>query len=544
MKFSIDVRDVNGGAIVPTSINAHFEKQRPGGAPGETDHIARRLIVGDVHDLPLDDATVLFGISLAVFADETITLSEVSGRWLADSPAGVVTQQGDVVSLNITVGCISLAPTVAFPPDYGVKDNPRAALVDPGAGGAYRGVKINPEGTPETFRRFADVIELRDPAAAGWDKFRYQDVPVDLKKAGAYLLLEYGFKPAIQAGPSPHFLVAVWAPRIALGTNPQVMVMFTPPTKPVDYPVDAYPFRRAYPYSPYIGAAPSPPQTAIAVTPPYTTLPARYLLAHDREPFRIVHQLLAAGRNPIIIMPIQPSMDWGPLATQRGVSRLINEVVRFLYARQLVSTRSTPPARFSLSGGNASVIPSRRLFTEERIAREFAVTIAGFSEGIDAVLDLCSPHDFDQKLYDPVLFASPPAALLGGWREIWDIDGVAEDRPFKNPNDPDHKKVVTGSERQLSTLRGWLKTNRRTVRSYHSDYGGGSQPRGLVEDARLERLPKVPIKGVWMEQGTSGDGRVTYVHFSKTAIEDLNISDAHHTVLGTAFGHAAQFALP
>jgi hypothetical protein len=273
-------------------------------------------------------------------------------------------------------------------------------------------------------------------------------------------------------------------------------------------------------------------------------LPARYLFTHQRQPFKIVHQLLAAGRNPIVIMPIQPSMNWGPLPTQRGLCRLIKEVVRFLYARQLVSGRSTPPARFSLSGGNASVVPSRGLFIDEKIAQEFAVTIAGFSEGIDSVLDLCSQKDFDTDLYDPALFAAPPDPFLAGWREIWDIDGVAVDRVFKNPKDDNDKKVVKGTERHLNTLRNWLKSSRRNVRSYHSGFGGGSQPRGLVAEARLDRLPKVPIKGVWIERGTSADGRATYVHFSDPAIEDLNISDAHHTVLGTAFGHAAQFALP
>src|SRR6476620_9016032 len=167
MKFAIDVRDVNDGVVVPPAINAHYNKQKPGGLPGEKDRIAQRLIVGNVHDLPLADATVLFGIFVGIFADETITLSEVGGRWLADSPAGSVTQQGDLVTLKITVGCISLAPTIALPSDFPVKDNHRAALVDTADGGNYRGVLYNRENTPENCRRFDDPIDFRDPAAPG-----------------------------------------------------------------------------------------------------------------------------------------------------------------------------------------------------------------------------------------------------------------------------------------------------------------------------------------------------------------------------------------
>jgi hypothetical protein len=540
MKFSIDVRDVNDGIVTATSVYAVYNQPKPGGKAGEKVRIVQALTPGVVSDLPLADPTVSFGVAAGDFADEAITLSEVDGRWLTDSPAGSVTKLGELITLKLTVGCISLAPTVALPPEFPVKDNPQAVLVDAANGGSYRGV----ENGPENFRRFNNPFTFPDLDAAGWNRYGSDTRQVDLNKSGTFILLEYGFKAAVRAGKNPRFLIAVWAPRIALGPIPQVMMLFSPPTIRNDYAVDSYPFRGAYPYAAYAGKPPAPPATAIVVQPPYPTLPARYLVNHKREPFKIVHQLLSAGRNPIVIMPIQPSMNWGPLACQRGSSRLMKEVVRFLYSRQLVSSLTTPTAKFSLSGGNASVFPSRGLFTRETIPQKFTVTVAGFSEGIDAVLAICSPNkDLDAKLYDPALFAAPPDPLVNGWRELWDIDGVAADHEFTNPKDPKDVTIVKGADRHLNTLRNWLKTSRRTIRSYHSGWGFRSQPRGLIEPARLVRLPKT-LNKVWVEHGTSADGRVSYIHFSDPAINDFGISDAHHTVLGTAFGHAAQFPLP
>ena len=163
MKFEIDVRDVNGGVVVPAAVKAIYSKPKPGGLPGEKVRIEQQLVVGSVHDLPLADATVLFAVAGGIFADETIAVSEVGGRWLTDSPAGSATKQGDLVTLKFTLGCIRLAPTVALPAGFPVKDNPRAALVDTPEGGKYHHLKF----TPESFRRFEDPIDFKDPAAAG-----------------------------------------------------------------------------------------------------------------------------------------------------------------------------------------------------------------------------------------------------------------------------------------------------------------------------------------------------------------------------------------
>jgi hypothetical protein len=155
----------------------------------------------------------------------------------------------------------------------------------------------------------------------------------------------------------------------------------------------------------------------------YVYLAVNYLLAG----YKIVPQILATRRNPIIIFPIQPSMNWGPLGTQIGMSRLIKEVIRFLYARQIVSSRVAPTARLSLDAGRASIVPAKGLFRTEPIPVSWTLTVSGFSNGIDKVLDLCTPRPIDEKLYNPSIFSSPETTLLESWREIWDIDGVADD---------------------------------------------------------------------------------------------------------------------
>ncbi|MGW1115888.1 hypothetical protein ACWD5B_02085 [Streptomyces tanashiensis] len=76
--------------------------------------------------------------------------------------------------------------------------------------------------------------------------------------------------------------------------------------------------------------------------------------------------------------------------------------------------------------------------------------------------------------------------------------------------------------------------------------------RPLVPQGRVTRLPRVPVKGVHAEEGHTADGRVTWVHFSDSALEgdvkapghektvpEFGTLDAHHVVPAVAFGHVA-----
>jgi hypothetical protein len=530
MRFRVHVRDVNGQTPAGPRVVAYYDKE---GHDGQTNRISHLLSAGQEWDLPLARPTVQFAASADEFAFELITVAEKAGRWLADSPAAVVTWRQDLVTIDVTVGCIRLAPTVTLPPDKLVKENPGAALVDPSDGGMYRAAWLN----RETIHRLDEPI-FGDLSKPGWARFRHTPVNVPLKERGAYMLLEYGYDNTwARPRSGPRFLVAVWAPRVALGPRPQVVVFYSPPTKPGDFPVDSYPFLRSYPYAAY-ATAPPQPRPAGEVFPPYTHLAVRYLVSG----YKILYQILAAGRNPVVVMPIQPSQNWGPLACQAGLCRLIKEVLRFLYARQLASGRAAPIAKLSLAGGRASVFPDAGLFTDERIPDAWMLTVSGFSAGINPVLSVCTKESFDDKLYVPELFHAPPAPLRDGWREIWDIDGVAD-----------------SAESHLKTLRSWLSTTtNRRVRSYHSTpQGSRTAPRALVEAPRIVRQSGTATQGVYAEEGTSADGRATWVLFSKNSlgqdpkekdpprtIPQLGKDDAHHTVIELAFGHAAQFRMP
>jgi hypothetical protein len=520
VKLIVRVRDVDGKEYKPPYYVARFSVA--GGGGSIVFGPVARLVPGVATDLPvaIDTVNLTVGTQAPGFSSETFSLKKVGTEWLADTPAATVSAQEDTVSVDVIDGTVRLAPTVYLPREQLVSTNPKAILCEPGQGWIYYGAWLaNPP-----VNLVKNPIVFKDDVP---DTYPYEPKgSVKEEGVGNLVFLEYGFNAsATPPERGPRFLIGVWAPRVVIATPPPVLVFYTPPTKPDSYPADAYPFVNAYPYSPFVDPPPRPGVPAAKLVQPYPYLAVNYLLAG----YKIVPQILAARRNPIIIFPVCPSMNWGPLGTQTGMSRLIKEVVRFLYARQIVSSKVAPTARLSLDAGRASIVPPSGLFTREPIPPSWALTVSGFSNGIDKVLDLCTPLPIDEKEYDPAIFSSPEATLVESWREIWDIDGVADDGK--------------GANRHLKTLRQWLKTDRRRVRSYHSDTGMTTAPRGLVEASRLVSRPSPPYKGIFIEEGTSADEKATWVHFSDAALKK-SVYDAHHTVPAIAFGHAAQFPMP
>ncbi|MFG1949385.1 hypothetical protein [Nonomuraea sp. NPDC048826] len=510
-RFVVRVFDVNGRQYTPPFFVARHLSS-PG--PGQTSvPVITRILPGVPTDLQADKDTVQLtaGAQAPGFSSETFTVRKQGGRWLADLRAATVTGQGDTVAVDVVDGTVRLAPAVTFPPEHKVKDNPRALLCEPGQGWIYYGAYL----TDPTISRLRNPVVFDSATPAGYPS---DAVPVKNGGTGHFVFLEYGFTTAAGEPRGPRFLIAVWAPRVALGTPPQIVVFYSPPTKAPDFPGDGYPFLGRYPYD--IRA----PAVAKDLVQPYPYHAINYLLAG----YKIIPQLQAAGRNPIVIMPVNPTGGWGPLDSQLGLSRLIKEVVRFLYGHRLVSSRATPMTRFSLNDGRASIVPDN-VFDDEPIPTRWALTVSGFSNGIDHPLNLCTSRPIDEKLYNPAIFASPEEALVDSWREIWDIDGVADDG--------------AGAERHLRNLQTWLRRERRAVRSYHSNFGMRTAPRALVDPARVETRPAKPYKGVAISEGSSADGRATWVHFSDAALQP-SAQDPHHTVPLIAFGHAARFPLP
>jgi hypothetical protein len=517
VRFVVRVSDVNGKEYAPDFFVVRYNRKAPS---GEVSQVFFRLVPGLVTDFPIADDTLNLSVGTGSpgFSGETFTVRKVGTRWLADTPAAIVSTQGDTVSVDVVDGTLRLAPTIYIPPEQVVANNPKALLCEPGQGWIYYGAWLaNPP-----VNLLKNPIVFTDP--------KPEDYPFDRKDSvknegkGNLVFLEYGFDTDLQSPRGPRFLIGVWAPRVVLGALPQLLVFYTPPTKSNGFPVDSYPFLDAYPYSPFTKLPPAK-LPAKALVQPYPYLAVNYLLAG----YKIIPQILAAGRNPIVVFPVHPSTNWGPLATQSGVSRLIKEVVRFLYSKQIVSSRTAPIARLSLDAGRASIVPNKGLFTDEAIPKSWALTVSGFSNGFDKVLDLCTSVSFDKNLYDPAIFDAPVTTLIESWREIWDIDGVADDGK--------------GAKRHLESLQRWLQLGRRRVRSYHSGEGMMTAPRALVEASRIFSRPSPPYNGIFIEEGTSADEKATWVQFSNAALKK-SVYDPHHTIPAVAFGHAAQFAMP
>jgi hypothetical protein len=511
-RFVVRVCDVNGQEYTPPHFVARYAS-KPG--PGEVSvPVIARLIPGVPMDLQIADDRVnlTVGTEAPGFSGETFNVRKVGGRWLADMRAATISMQGDTIAVNVVDGTVRLAPTIFIPPERTVKENPRALLCEPGQGWIYYGAWL----TNPTISRLRNPVVFDSGTPAG---FPSDNITVKNEGSGNLVFFEYGFKTTPGAPRGPRFLIAVWAPRVVLGTAPQVVVFYSPPTKVPEFPGDGWPFLGGYPYD--IKA----PATAVSLVQPYPYHAIKYLLVAQM----IIPQVQAAGRNPIVIFPVCPTAGWGPLDTQLGLSRLIREVMRFLYGHKLVSSRVTPSARLSLDAGRATIFPKEGLFDDEPIPTSWALTVSGFSNGIDHPLNLCTSLPIDTKLYNPAIFSSPEATLVDSWREIWDIDGVADNG--------------TGAERHLRNLQTWLKKERRVVRSYHSNQGMRTAPRTLVDPALVKPHPAKPYKGVLISEGSSADNRATWVQFSDAALQPSS-QDPHHTVPLIAFGHAAQFALP
>jgi hypothetical protein len=279
MKFNITVRDVNGATLTPSIVDAIYAEQAPGNAGTTT--VRRRLTPGQPLDAQPAVNRVSFTIAVDNFADEDVTVGQSSGRWLTDNPACAVSLQGDVVDLTVTSGCVRFAPVTYIPNETLVKDNPRAALVDPEGGSGdwmYRGAWPN----PETFYRPSEPV-FGDPDAREWKRFNHAVPTVEPKNQGILLLLEYGH-PVGVGKRDPRFLIAAWVPRTALASNPQVVVFFAPPTGKDTYPPDSYPFLGEYPYGlsasapAYTRIDPKKPVRADQVHQPYVAQGVSYLL--------------------------------------------------------------------------------------------------------------------------------------------------------------------------------------------------------------------------------------------------------------------------
>lgn len=265
--------------------------------------------------------------------------------------------------------------------------------------------------------------------------------------------------------------------------------------------------------------------------------------------YKIIYQLIAAGRNPIVVMPVQPSSDWGPWASQGGIGRSIREVVRFLFAKRYVATKPLTFSQLRLSPAGTGEFPPEKPLSNDTLPddTQLRITVSGFSAGVSAIITLCSgvPDKLRQELpqnYPAPLFFAPDTFMNDRWVELWDIDCSIQ-------------KVMSWDQ-GIQSWKAWKgRSSKRRIRAYHSQDTSplGSQ-NGLVEAKLVVRKMG---KAGFVELGESPDKSITWVGFSdsylignKTSPNHVKVKpefgtlDPHHFVPTIAFAHAAQYAVP
>jgi hypothetical protein len=329
-----------------------------------------RLTAGTFTHGPFDTANgsafrieeLVHEVSLSLSHDEFAT-QEV--RIFVDGPQVewtnrncAVTRQGNDVDVAVTMTRVRQAPCVRVPdelaadaranPDDSVRaaakrrnlnfqDYERGIWLDPAEKQSppERYVGIQSAFRPRTVRTLKDVdgTALKDPTQDGWERFHFEEKEVELENEGGFLWLEYGAVDTQQR--RPRFLIGVWAPKPER-ENPQSLdfiVNFGHSPTAWKLPGTPFPFQDGYPY-PTKGAKdfqPGSPQ-------PYVHVGLSYFFEAANFAFFFAHQAVAAGKPPLIVMPIWPlvsgdrqDLQFEPFQSRSGLHRLLLEVIRYLH---------------------------------------------------------------------------------------------------------------------------------------------------------------------------------------------------------------------
>lgn len=271
--------------------------------------------------------------------------------------------------------------------------------------------------------RQGDTSPLNSPADPNWGRFTTQSssppiLTPDLASAGAPVVLEYGEVGAdVRLGPA--FLVGLWAPKLKSSNTPDSrpldFVAFIPPkTVLADYPPDAYPYRKAYPY--VVAQDSDLPNNLYQ---PYVRLALKYLTG-VLAPYGLV------AKQQIILTPVFPhpknerDPNFGqPFTSRPGLARLTREVAQLLarmqyqsqgptgtgwwgteepVAHRVTTPQPTPPAgRLAVASYSAGAAELTRLLTNTQLANSYPRQFWGVS---------------DQQL----------ALAMTGWIETWCLD--------------------------------------------------------------------------------------------------------------------------
>jgi len=537
LTINVKATDVTGAGIGVGRMGLTVARQTSS-APVQVAEVILSGALGQplvVNDVVL--ARLAISVSSLDYTTEraVLTFDDGKGAWQTTNPH--VWPSGPKTDLNVAVrlGVMWFAPvrhiaeTTPQKPDF----NPRAALIEQrGASFAYRGYWAE-----DVFvARLSDPI-AGDPKAENWDRFQHQKKHWIGRDNGSFALLEFGF-PAPNTNGRPRFLVGAWYPNRPLGDVANVGVYFSPNTG-VPYPGDSYPFAKAYPYQmiPHPGKK-GPGYTLADLHSAYLGLAINYLI----DGYKTVYQMLAAQKNHVVLMPIQPAGQWEALATRTGLWRMVLEAVRFGEAQRLITRGGQVDQLTHKPEGTSVDIDKAGLAEQPYDRKQIRVTTSAFSAGLGAMLSLIATAKLqDDKKYPTSHFGASDSECSDAWKGLWDVDGAFHQ--------------LGGVKSCMTQMLGWRKLGlQRQLRMYHSeDTVSSTEPVGeILSDVAIKRHQ---LNGCFVDQGYSPDRSTLWTLFSNTSLVKKSTppevgglwpvfgsQDAHHMVPTIAFGHAWQIS--
>jgi hypothetical protein len=369
---------------------------------------------------------------------------------------------------------------------------------------------------------------LGDRSGKGWAAFQEtKSRVVKPQNEGHFMMVEWTSPPtpdlpkdkASQTqDTAPHgfnrYLVGLWRPRSSIvpgstvnGTvvARDVVVFFPPTTGPAtSWLNDRSPFRGMYPYSLNQYKDDNVPdwllgQRYVEVLPSY--------LFRDRY---ISQAILAAERDALVIIPIQPAGKWGILSTAAGLSRLVQEAILFEHRQHPLP---------DIPGGSIDTAPERNdrggIIERLHVATHVPppplghVVVAGFSAGVGAIRTLLlsaklppSPHTWSTESNDPYggesndPYGGDARTFLAAWREIWDFDGSMAvldpgyypDKPWTGDYLGPFATLLREWQERSGSNQAADSSDPKIVRVYHTTLTTPAARGGLTKMAVFDRI--------------------------------------------------------
>ncbi len=495
------------------------------------------------------------------------------GSLIWDDPGTIVTDSGGQPNIEMRLGRLVPSPTVAmdqkalddilkFPdnlfnkkhpenPSYAVPLQHTFTLED----GEYAFLSAG----EKQFWAALRITILADNGKGWGGALDGTQTSITPNMQGKFTWLEWG-PPGGSPAALNRYLVGLWRPRSSSvpGSAPRdAIIFYTPYTDTVaNFLRDTPPYRKNYPYA--LNQDYYDPHKLMQR---YVALGLRYIFY---EKF-LAYQLLAAARDALLIVPIQPSGNWEVFQRAEGIQRLLKEVILFEHRQRLSSDDdpSLDTAPVGTGTGEAKSLtqhlPPPPLGT---------IVTAGFSAGMKAV---------KQQIINEIIsyghrpaartwaneskdsnssYYADPTEFFTSWREIWDLDGDMD----SIGNYLQWGKTLADWQRFKGSGHYVDKDSDRIARCYHTDFTGWTAETVTKMDSILTIAGPVPgthtspIRGASPKAAERNGTNGSAVWFSKRYLEGNGPSDTwneetdapafwekyqHQAVPAICFAHAA-----